>query len=385
MVKALMQKKSFFFILTLIGWLAGISRVTYCFASAENVRALIIRDAASLSLQIAGEYTVSQPQAKKVLYSGADLFATVTAYSAGIMIGQEKFNSNKLLITPSVADTITIDDRRFRGSVLFAKESNGRFSVINYIGLEDYIQGVLYHEASHYWPDEVLKAQAIICRTYALYQTQENKSKDYDVTSDIYSQVYGGRTSERYRLNRAVQQTTGLVLTYKGNLFPAFYHACCGGHTEDATVVWNLDLPPLKGLVCPFCKDSPHFNWHNILALDEISAKLRKALLGSGAKIKDIQIVGRNNSGRVAAIKLIYAANSAEILAKDFRNIIGPNLIKSTNFSVSVEDGQAIFEGLGWGHGVGFCQWGGYFMAKNGSSYEQILKYYYPGVDVSTL
>jgi stage II sporulation protein D len=243
----------------------------------------------------------------------------------------------------------------------------------------------LYHEASHYWPDEVLKAQAIICRTYALYQTQENKSKDYDVTSDIYSQVYGGRTSERYRLNRAVQQTTGLVLTYKGNLFPAFYHACCGGHTEDATVVWNLDLPPLKGLVCPFCKDSPHFNWHNILALDEISAKLRKALLGSGAKIKDIQIVGRNNSGRVAAIKLIYAANSAEILAKDFRNIIGPNLIKSTNFSVSVEDGQAIFEGLGWGHGVGFCQWGGYFMAKNGSSYEQILKYYYPGVDVSTL
>ena len=81
---------------------------------------------------------------------------------------------------------------------------------------------------------------------------------------------------------------------------------------------------------------------------------------------------------------IINQKNDLLISAKDFRNIIGPDLIRSTNFNVSVVGTDAVFEGIGWGHGVGLCQWGAYFMAKNGSTAEEIIKYYYPKTDVKT-
>ena len=351
----------------------------------EHVRVQIIRDAESLSLKIDGDYSIEDPVSGKYIYQNKDLYATVTVLGAKILMGEQAFDKGRLLIVPANVDALTIDGRRFRGNILVIKGNSGALSLINYIDLEDYVQGVLYHEASHYWPDEVLKAQAIICRTYALYQMKQNQQKDFDVTSDIYSQVYGGRTSERYRLNRAVRSTTGIVLNYQGEIFPAFYHASCGGYTEDAYLVWKVDLAPLKGVPCPFCKDSPHYNWHCVLSLEEISAKLQE----SGLKIEaimDIGVLGRDKSGRITDLAIKTGEKDAadiKIAAKDFRNIIGPNVIMSTNFTVSIAGGDAVFEGLGWGHGVGFCQWGGYFMSKRGDNYEQILKYYYPGVEIS--
>jgi stage II sporulation protein D len=256
--------------------------------------------------------------------------------------------------------------------------------VINQINLEDYLKGILYQESSHYWPQEALKAQAAVCRSYAVYQIEENKLKDYDVTSDIYSQVYGGKTSERYRTNRAVDDTRSQVITYKDKIIPAYFHATCAGHTEDAGLLWNIEILPLKGVVCGFCKASPHFNWHNVLSLSEIEEKLTAA----GYKIKGIEgitILGRNESGRILDLEIASAQKNIKISAKDFRNLIGPNLIRSTNFRVSIAQGDAVFEGLGWGHGVGLCQWGAYFMAKQGYTYKEILRYYYPQTDVKTL
>ena len=72
------------------------------------------------------------------------------------------------------------------------------------------------------------------------------------------------------------------------------------------------------------------------------------------------------------------------ISAKDFRQALGPNIIRSTNFKIEIVEDDAVFNGLGWGHGVGLCQWGAYFMAKNGRRYAEILKYYYPGAQITT-
>ena len=97
---------------------------------------------------------------------------------------------------------------------------------------------------------EALKAQAVAARTYALYSINP-AGKHYDVTNDIYSQVYGGRDSERYRTDLAVDRTRGQVLTYNNQIIPAYFHATCGGMTEDARELWNLpDIPPLRGVPC---------------------------------------------------------------------------------------------------------------------------------------
>jgi stage II sporulation protein D len=344
---------------------------------------LISPDVTSLRLKIIGAYEVIDLLQNKVFYQGENLKTTVTVYKNKILLGNIETYSSKIWIKTEDPEALIINGQRFRGDLAFIKKDKGLFSAINYIDVEDYIKGILYHEASHYWPIEALKAQAVACRTYAIYQRQNSASLDYDVTRDVYSQVYGGRSAERQRTSMAVEQTKGAVLTYQDKIFPTYFHATCGGHTEDASLLWDINLSPLKGVSCKFCRQSPHFNWHCVLNLAEIEEKLSK----SGHKINrinDIVILNRDNSGRVLDLKIISEKNEIKISAKDFRNIIGPNIIRSTNFTVKVIDGDSVFEGFGWGHGVGLCQWGAYFMAKEGYKYDKILEYYYPGAKLST-
>jgi len=359
--------------------------VTNCNAqSAKYIRVAILQDATSLNLKVSGHYEIIDSVTQEFLSSGYNLKTTVTTYKNGILLGNITSNTPKLFIKTNESGIILINGRRFRGNLELIKKDNAGLSVINYIDLEDYIKGILYHEVSHYWPMETLQTQAIVSRSYAVYQMQENKLKDYDVTSDIYSQVYGGKTSERGRTNKAVELTSGQILTYQDKVVPAYFHAVCGGHTEDASLLWNTDIPPLKGVPCNFCKDSPRFNWHYVLTLEEIEKKLVNAGLKMRG-IKNITILGKDKSGRITDLNMVSNKKDLKISAKDFRNIIGPNIIKSTNFSVNVIKHDAVFEGVGWGHGVGLCQWGAYFMAKQGYTTEQILKYYYPGTDVKTI
>ncbi|TRZ96463.1 SpoIID/LytB domain-containing protein [bacterium] len=352
--------------------------------SGGYVRVAIIRDAPTLNLVIGGFYEVSNPLNRSLLYRGRNLRTTVTAYKGGISIGRMNFNLRKIYLEADNISAILINGRRFNGDIELIKDEKSRLCVVNYLELEDYIKGVLYNETSHYWPIEALKAQAVISRSFAVFKMQESRARDYDLTSDIYSQVYGGKASERQRTNLAVDQTKGLVITYRGDLFPAYYHATCGGHTENSAELWQTDILPLKGVACSFCKESPHFNWHLVVPLEEIEEKLTAAGYKI-SKLKNITILKRNASGRVSELNFSSDAKDLKILAKDFRNILGPNIIKSTNFNLSLVNHDVVFEGLGWGHGVGLCQWGAYFMAKQGYSYEQILKYYYPGTDVKAL
>ncbi len=352
--------------------------------SGHYVRVAILQDVSSLSLKINGICEVVDEASGALLYRGKNLKTTVTVYKDGILIAGKIFRASRLLIKSERLNPIIIDGRSFNGDINLIKKDNNALLVVNKFDLEDYVKGILYHEASHYWPPDALRAQAVVSRTYAIYQAQENKLKDYDLTSDIYSQVYGGRTSERFRTNEAVDDTRGEVLAYNNKIIPAYFHATCGGHTEDASLLWNVDIAPLKGVICHFCKDSPHFRWHNTMPITGIEKKLSAA--GYNIKnIRAIEILGKDRSGRITDLNIVSSGKDIKIPAKDFRNIIGPNFIRSTNFKLNLAGGDAVFEGLGWGHGVGLCQWGAYFMAKQGYNYKDILKYYYPKTDVKAI
>ncbi|MFH1888672.1 MAG: SpoIID/LytB domain-containing protein [Candidatus Omnitrophota bacterium] len=347
------------------------------------VRVLIMENVSSLRLKINGPFDIFDSASNKVLSRGKNLNTTVTTYKEGILLGSIRARTNKLFIRPYYPESVIINGRAFRGDIQFIKDKS-KLSAINHIELEDYIKGISIREISHYWPVDSLKAEVIAFRTFAVYKMQENAQKSFDLTSDIYSQSYGGRSAERYRINKAVDETRGMVLTYKGKIIPAFYHATCAGRTEDASVLWNINTPPLKGVDCGFCRESPHFEWHSVLSLKEI----RDALVRGGLKIdeiKGITILGKNKSNRITELKITTDKKDFKVSGKDFRNILGSNVIKSINFQVKVVDHDAVFEGFGWGHGVGLCQWGGYFMAKQGYDYKQILEYYYPGAVISAL
>ncbi len=366
---------------------AGLAIISCAASFAQDVstiRVAIEDNVFSLNIRIRGPYTIVDSQTKKILYEGTHINATATTYPDGIIIGGIRCPTERVCIEAQQLFGLSINGRMFRDTIELVRRPKGGLLVINTVNLEDYIKGILYHEASHYWPAEILKAQAIVCRTYAVYQAEQKAGKAFDVTNDVLSQVYGGLTSERYRTNRAVDETKGQVLKYQGKIFPAYFHAACGGRTEDAVRLWNTALVPLKGVVCHYCKNSPHYAWHAVLSIREIEEKLA----GAGfkiKKIKDIAANGYDESGRVIDMTITAAQEIKTIPAKDFRQYVGANSIRSTKFDVKVVDDDVVFEGTGWGHGVGMCQWGGYFMAKEGKTYRDILSFYYPESEISVL
>lgn len=347
------------------------------------IRVAVAQEKDSLQLTIRSAYQIRALNTDELLIEGKSLWRKkVLPMPAGIKIGEKYLKIYGISIQPQRDAAIYINNRRFRGNIDIIRTEKIQLLVVNHLDIEDYLYGVLYHEVSPYWPKEALKAQAIAARTFALYQSRFNKGDDYELTSTVYSQLYGGRTSERYRTNRIVNQTEGEVLVYKGELFPAYYHADCGGHTEDAREIWGIDIPPLRGVVCPYCKKSPHFLWKQRIPLSDIEAKLSKQGKIVG-KISSITPLARNKSNRIAKLRISGSKGVVSLSGYRFRLYIGPNLIRSTNFTVTITpEGEALFSGFGWGHGVGFCQWGAYFMAKQGYRHEEILKYYYPGAEI---
>lgn len=356
---------------------------TCCYSAEHYIRVLIIQDAELIRISVKGPYSITDIKDGKILSSGRSLIAQATISQAGLVIDGREYKSEKIAVVPSGKEPVAVNGREYRGAVRLIRKDNLRLIAVNDIQLEDYVKGILYHEVSHYWPQEALKAQAVVCRTYALYQSSQNAGRDYDVTNDIFSQVYGGQTSERFRTNKAVDETKGLELVYKGAIFPAYFHATCAGHTEDASLLWNINLPVLWGVPCGFCRESPHFNWHQVIALDELKDFLARAGYKSRGKIKMIETLGLNRSGRIMNLKIRTDSDEFTVSGKDFRSALGPNVIRSANFKVSIAGSDAVFEGIGWGHGAGMCQWGAYFMAKQGRSFQDILSYYYPGSELS--
>ncbi len=215
-------------------------------------------------------------------------------------------------------------------------------------------------------------------RTFALNQMKGNKGKEYDLTNDTYSQMYGGRTSERWRTNKGVDATKGEVLKFDGKIFPTYYHAACGGHTENVLNLWDVDIRPLVGIECSYCEESPHFKWSAQILLKQLQGKLNRAGLAVG-EIKRIEIIKRSLSNRILKLKVISTKADIEISAKALREILGTKILRSTNFTTEFSNDSILFEGFGWGHGVGMCQWGAYFMGKLGFDYKEILAHYYPG------
>ncbi|MBM3252984.1 MAG: SpoIID/LytB domain-containing protein [Candidatus Omnitrophica bacterium] len=357
--------------------------VTPAFGDNQSVRVLILSDAKELKLAVHSTYEILDLNKNKKILSGKWLSQRNLKTDLRIHLGEYAFDTDRIIINSSKDGKIFVNGKYFRGELAILKKEKG-FSVINILDIEDYLKGVLYHEVSPKWPLEVLKAQAIVARTFALYQNSVSKTKEYDLTSDTFSQVYGGLFSEESKTNLAVDLTKGKVLTYGNKLFPAYYHATCGGFTEDASVLWNIDIPPLKVVKCNFCNRSPHFVWDASISLREIEEKLSATGINTG-NIIDIKILSFTPSGRINTLLIKSNKGESELSAKQLRQSLGGTIIRSTNFSLRIDKGKAIFKGIGWGHGVGMCQWGANFMAESGSKAGEILRFYYPKAEITDI
>ena len=178
--------------------------------------------------------------------------------------------------------------------------------IVKEINIEGYLMGVLAHEIYADWPLPTLMAQAVASRTYALFKSIERRKEDFALHDTVKSQVYGGAAVQNSLSDEAVEATRGEVLSFNGNIFPAFFHASCGGQTAQADLIWPVEPHPvLQGVSDPFCKGTPHDEWSLKLPLREVELAMQNH--GFPAQnLKEIELLGRDASGRIREVKLTY-------------------------------------------------------------------------------
>ena len=356
-------------------------------AADSPIRVLVAENQKSIVLSAHGDYQIAVLPSLKVVKKGTQLKnVSVSSKPGTIRLGNEEWPASGLRIQVSEDNSLFIHKSRFRGSLDILKNSQqSTFYVINRLPIESYLYGVLHHEVSPWWPMEALKAQAIAARTYAYYQAQVSRAAEYDVKSSTSSQVYGGSTTERFRTKRAVDLTNGKILTYQSKVFPAYFHATCAGLTAAADELWKIRLKPLSGgAKCDSCRISPHYRWQIRLPLAEIEEKMVKYGRPVGRILK-LEVITQTPSHRVGSLKITGVDGEAVVAAKDFRVWIGGDRMRSTNLTVTIRDDFAKFEGKGWGHGVGLCQWGTLGQALVGRKSTEILQFYYPEASIIDL
>ena len=352
-------------------------------------------------------------------------------------------NKDKFLVKTSDSRGIWVGQKRYAGKLnIFIGDNN--ISVVNIIGVENYLSSVVGSEMPTKWPMEALEAQAIASRTYALKQKGNSV---FDIDSTNKNQVYNGLESRTFKTKKAVRATRSLVLVYKNKLINALFHSSSAGMTENSQDVWKNKFPYLSS-VKDFDKNNPKLKWQKRFSSEEL-----QKLFPSIGGIKQIEILSITNTGRVKNVKIQGDYGSAQFSGLDIRKKMNlkstlvrfklikeddkPNTTSTTvledkpitylvkagdNLSdiayrynvslyelvtsnsikdpalininqilliprnqvknVSSSDKTLVVSGYGSGHGVGMSQWGAKHMASKGAKAEEILKHFYKGVKI---
>lgn len=268
---------------------------------------------------------------------------------------------------------------------------------IEEIDIEDYICGVISSEMPANFEIEALKAQSVAARTYLASKKIKSctKANGADICDSVHCQVYTPknvrlelwdsktRDANWEKISKAVAETEGKVLSYNNELvlYPQFF-STSSGQTENSVDLNWADLPYLKSVESKGEEISPKFESEKTITINEFintfEAKYQDYSLDE-SNIKDsIEVTSKSEAGSVKEIKI----GDENIKGQDFRFMYGLN---SSNFTYEIINDNIVFNCKGYGHGVGMSQWGANVMAKDGNGYEEILKHYYSGVDVTNL
>lgn len=254
------------------------------------------------------------------------------------------------------------------------------------VPLEEYIVGVLAGEMPIDFELEALKAQAVASRSYVLKRMEYNKDNEYDVVDSVLNQVYldddylketwgNNYTIKINKLRTAVNETYNEYMEYDGEIIDALFFSTSNGYTEDSHLVFNLELPYLKSVESSWDQEvSSVFSSKYTYSLQEFYEKL-----GLEYKDKlDVEILERSNTNRVLKLKI----NGQEFEGTTLYNKLG---LRSTDFEITQVGSNVVFDMKGYGHGVGMSQYGALGMAKQGYTYDEILKHYYTGVTIKKI
>lgn len=335
-------------------------------------------------------------------------------------------------------DVTKVGNRRYNGLFYILKDKN---DLINHVDLETYLYSVVAGEMGSSFEKEALKAQAIAARSYAMFNLKKYLNNGYNLSNDIYSQVYYGIDNVKDNIKNAVDETKGLFMFSDNKVINAVYSSSNGGAVASSKEVWGNEYSYLDAKFDKYSENTPNVNWKVEISAQKLdnllSAKTGKTGM-KGLKLK------KNPFGRVQSVLIIYDDENKEISANKFRSLMGSKGFRSTLFDFNenikaympktvntntvankqtnsngvqvidlfdptpdnllnltsdlnnnselkfsttalVSGNSYTFYGKGFGHAVGLSQYGANNMAKDGKSFLDILKFYYSGIEVKKL
>ncbi len=365
----------------LLVFLPGAPRAA--FAAFQGVRVLVAEGRTTLRVTSSYGLTLTDGTGQRILAQrGSGEAFHLLLHGNTVLIREAGTSAPTLLVWPGRSARVELDGLSYRGR-LEVRQLNGALAAVNVVDLEDYLQGVLKDEIPPGWPAEAAKAMAVTARTYAVYQVQQNLGGLFHLRATTASQVYGGATGEDIRTSWAVQATRGQILTFGSQPIPAFYHACSGGATEDAVDVFGPNFDTVIGVKDGFSLSCPYALWVERLTAQQVEQALVRAgyFIGRLIRLEDLL---RSRTGRILRLAVQHTRGTLMLEGKRFREALGNDLIRSTDFEVRADAEGFTFVGRGWGHGVGLSQWGAKEMADLAYQHQDILKFYYPLAEIGS-
>ncbi len=228
-------------------------------------------------------------------------------------------------------------------------------------------------------PLDALKAQAVASRSYAVYNIlKAGEDAEYHVTSTVTSQVYNKNANIADIVKEAVDETSGQVITYDDEVACAYFFSTSGGHTEAPENVWSSAIPYLQGV-----EDEYEIEVDNKTTWTAVYTQIElQKLFPKLGEIEDIIIEDYSENDRVIELKIVGSKGKEILVKNNIRMKMGTGKLRSQWFDVDFDGDEAVFEGRGFGHGIGMSQNGAIGMALEGFSYDEILEWYYTDIEI---
>ena len=293
-----------------------------------------------------------------------------------------------IVLVPYIIVTIFIEDNEIK--FIFKENMKVRVKhedtgIIDVVPFEEYVTGVLAGEMPTSFHIEALKAQAVAARSYVMKKMEYNKDRDYDVVDTIMNQVYLSddylrsvwKESYNDKINKiktAVIETKGEYISYNGDVAEAFFFSTSVGATENSGEIFSAQLPYLVSVSSTWDEISPLYSTNKTISLKEFYN-----LLGlSYSDTLNVEKIDTTSTGRVNKIKI----NGNTFTGGQMIDKLN---LRSSFFEITKDGENVVINTKGYGHGVGMSQYGAEGMARAGYTYDQILKYYYTGVEIKKI
>lgn len=360
---------------------------------------------------------------------------TVTVTETNTILFEFDMGGQALGIEPN-SDETWFKNQTYYGGFEYRRASGDDITVVNVVSMDDYIKGVIPYEMSPSWPIEALKAQALCAKSYAVTCIGKHNSQGFDLCNTTDCQVYYGTKTATDNSDSAVEAVSGLYVLYNGEVAETYYHASSGGWTEDAKNIWGTDIPYLKAVEDTYLTELRPYSFS--ITLSEVTSILQGkgydvtniidfyvSEYTSAGNVREITFVQSNgetlvfsgerartclntssstkriNSHRYTvstdaqlyvngtvpdkAIGQYYAIGgdgSTSVLSSSQLYAVNGNKTTSQIDMSGSGSGQYVISGTGSGHNIGMSQCGARDMANQGFTYDQIIQFYFTGVQV---